>query len=253
MDENYLAHHQVKGARWGVRHGPPYPIVRGAGGRPKVTHVVKSKLKDSISKRKVAKEEKKEATAAEKHEQLKREVIRNPKKIYKNKDAFSKSEIDEMKKQIEYNRSIEDIRLAEIKRGQDKLDNFANTLATTAKLMNSAKTIYNLGAELNNLLVDTGKKSGNRMTKIGEKPTANSAASSSSKPDTSKKMSSPEVSSASSSPKVQKAVKKAGKMSMMSVDDAFSRMNLNGPMGFYGGNPEFNQNLYMLANQRGWK
>lgn len=26
MNNNYLCHHGIKGQRWGVRNGPPYPI-----------------------------------------------------------------------------------------------------------------------------------------------------------------------------------------------------------------------------------
>lgn len=33
MPEEYLYHHGTKGMNWGVRHGPPYPLKRGVGGR----------------------------------------------------------------------------------------------------------------------------------------------------------------------------------------------------------------------------
>lgn len=279
MDE-YLAHHGIKGQRWGVEHGPPYPVVRGTGGKPKMTSVVKSRLKQALANRaeakkqrqaeheeraaaaKAARAQKKAEAEVDAHEKLRREVVNNPKKLYKYKDVFSRGEMEEMIKQINYNRTIEDVRLTEIKRGQEKFNMLQNGLATTAKVLNNVKTIYNLTAEINNMLVDSEKINGKRWTKIGEKPDnsnkgsttkVNDSSGESKKADTSKSISSPEVNSAASNPKVNNTVKKFGSKSMRSIDDAFASMNFNGPMSFYSGNPEFNQNLYTLANQRGWK
>lgn len=243
MNENYLAHHGIKGQRWGVEHGPPYPVKRGFGGKPKITNVVKSRLKASMEKRKAAKAEKKEETAAEKHEQLRREVVKNPKKIYKNKDMFSKEELDSIIKEIEFNRKIEDVRLAEIARGQKKLESFQSTLSTTAKTMNNIKSIYNLAAEFNNMMVDSGKSNGKKWTLIGGKDgDSNSGSDKKGAPkvDTTKKMSDPAVSKPEpkTTAAVDRTIKRYGTNAMSSVDRAMSFTTFNGPLGFYNSNPE---------------
>lgn len=46
----YIAHHGIKGQKWGIQNGPPYPI--GSDGEPKGAHrhIVKSKLSDKQKK-----------------------------------------------------------------------------------------------------------------------------------------------------------------------------------------------------------
>lgn len=46
----FIAHHGIKGQKWGVQNGPPYPI--GSDGEPKGAHrhIVKSKLSDKQKK-----------------------------------------------------------------------------------------------------------------------------------------------------------------------------------------------------------
>ena len=50
-DKAYIAHHGIKGQKWGVQNGPPYPI--GSDGASKGTHrhIVKSKLSDEQKKK----------------------------------------------------------------------------------------------------------------------------------------------------------------------------------------------------------
>ena len=47
---DYLQHHGIEGQKWGVRHGPPYPIERGASVRiKKGTHIQRLSLYDERS------------------------------------------------------------------------------------------------------------------------------------------------------------------------------------------------------------
>ena len=168
MDE-YLAHHGIKGQKWGIEHGPPYPVRRGSGGKPKVTTVVKSKLKAAVAKGKEVAAEKKVETAAARHAKLRDEVVSDPRKIVKYKDMFSRDELDEMIKNIEFNRRLEDVRDAEIKRGLERYKRTQELISTTANLATSAKSVYNIAAEVNNAFVDSKKIKGKRWAKIGEK------------------------------------------------------------------------------------
>lgn len=169
MDNNeYLSHHGIKGQKWGVEHGPPYPVRRGAGGAPKKTSIVKSRLSEAMAKRKEAKAVKREETAAEKHEKLRKEVINNPKKIYKNRDQFSQKELEEMIKRIEFDRKIKDVKIEEVKRGIDSYKRFQSVMNTTASLASNVQSIYNFAANVNNAFIDSGKSTGKKWTVLGQ-------------------------------------------------------------------------------------
>ena len=168
-NDNYLAHHGIKNQRWGVQHGPPYPVRRGAGGKPKTTSIVKSKLSEAMAKRKDVRATKKAESAAERHEQLKKDVVANPKKIYKYRDMFSKEEIDDMIKQIEFNRKIQDIRNTEIQRGIDAFKRAQSVTQTMAGFAQNGQVIYNFAANLNNALIDSGRSNGKKWTVLGQK------------------------------------------------------------------------------------
>lgn len=74
MDNNeYLARHGIKSQRWDVGHGPQYSVVRGTGGKPKVTNVVNSRLKGAIEKRREARAEKKVENADQRRSRLREE------------------------------------------------------------------------------------------------------------------------------------------------------------------------------------
>lgn len=49
---NYLCHHGVEGQKWGVRHGPPYPLddSQSTGKRLKTTKMPKQKNKNLVTK-----------------------------------------------------------------------------------------------------------------------------------------------------------------------------------------------------------
>ena len=168
MDNEYLSHHGIKGQKWGVEHGPPYPVRRGAGGAPKKTSIVKSRLSEALAKRKEAKAVKREETAAEKHEKLRKEVINNPKKIYKNRDQFSREEIEEMIKRIEFDRKIKDVKIEEVRRGIDSYKRFQSVMNTTASLATNVQNIYNFAANVNNALVASGKSKGKKWQILGQ-------------------------------------------------------------------------------------
>ena len=260
MNDEYIAHHGIKNQRWGVKHGPPYPVRRGAGGKPKTTSIVKSRLKAALDnraetlakkkqdsqKRYEAAKEKRANKAAEKavdeHEKLKKQIVARPKDIYKYRDQFSKSELEQLIKDIEFDRKIKDVKIAEVKRGLDSLNRVRDATQSTSQLLTSAKDIYNLVADVNNAFIDSGKSNGKKWTKVGgggdKKPEAGDTKPDNKKPkvNTRVSMSSPSVASQSPAQKkaADAAVKKYGSFSMKNIDDAFRYINSNGPMSFYG-------------------
>lgn len=179
-EKDYLAHHGIKGQKWGVEHGPPYPVRRGAGGAPKKTSIIKSRLKASSEARAEKRAVKKEESAKEKHEKLKQQVIKHPKDLYKLQNEFSKSEIESIIKDIEFDRKIKDVRTVEIKRGMEAYGRLKEASQITFQFMDNAKKIYNILAEVNNARIDAGKSNGKRMVKLGDNPKSDSESSSSS-------------------------------------------------------------------------
>lgn len=132
MDNNkYLSHHGIKGQRWGVEHGPPYPVRRTAGGKPKTTSIVKSRLKEKAASR-----------AEKKHEALKRSVINNPKRLYKNRSEFTDKEINEIMSRIEKNQRMKDLGEKEVQRGERAYRRLAGYLTTTVAAATAVRALY---------------------------------------------------------------------------------------------------------------
>lgn len=182
MYDDYLAHHGIKNQRWGVRHGPPYPVEKGAGGRPKTTTVLKSKLKSAVSKGsstieryKKVKAERDAIAAANKtkndadkairnKEQLRKHIVEHPKSIYKYKEMFDKKELESIIADIQFDRKLKDVRAEEINRGQQAFRQVTNYVTTTKDFLMAGKEIYNLYVDINN--VQPGAK---KLKRLGGK------------------------------------------------------------------------------------
>lgn len=167
-DNNYIAHHGIKGQKWGVRRFQNPDGTRTALGKSR-SMSMKDRIKARSEQKAEARAVKKAASAEERHEELRQRVVRHPKDLYKHRNEFSKEEVEKIIKEIEFDRKIKDVKISEIKRGMESYGRLKDTLKTTSELMSSAKTIYNIAADTNNLLVDTGKIKGKRMSKLGDK------------------------------------------------------------------------------------
>lgn len=150
--ENYLAHHGIDGQKWGQRNGPPYPLLRNAAGQLRAKAQAKRKARTEAKAKKVAEEKIKQ------HEAMKKYLRENPEKLYKHKNDLTKEEVDEIMKQIEWDRRVKDISAAEHQRNMEKMTKGLNTVANVTS---DAWRIYNNFANVRKALEERKKKKNN--------------------------------------------------------------------------------------------
>lgn len=93
--EDYFMHHQIKGAKWGVHRGPPYPLESGIRTKiKKVTNAAKERAKENREKRATAKQHKEDSKAE------KKETLQD--KINKMSNEELKAQINRLKLENEY-------------------------------------------------------------------------------------------------------------------------------------------------------
>lgn len=147
-----LIHSGIKGMKWGIMHGPPYPLARGKAGRlPKIKKIVKSrqsKEEKQASKKALKAEEKKEA--------LKKNIIEHPSKLYKYKDMFSKEELEDILKAIDFDQKLKDVRRGQFKKTVDTAKDIAVGVAAVKNIAMSAVDIYKAGRDISSILKDHG-------------------------------------------------------------------------------------------------
>lgn len=93
---SYLMHHGIDGQRWGVRHGPPYPLdeTTSTGKRLK-------KRKEQETKRANEFKEKMEKEYTEKRDELEKKIHKNPKKENSRSNIERKYEVNELNNKLE--------------------------------------------------------------------------------------------------------------------------------------------------------
>ena len=170
--DTYLAHHGIKGQKWGVRRYQNADGSLTAEGRKRAglgPEKKESSVKKMVKEARERSAKKKQLSEAEQHENLKNHIRKHPETIYKHRMSLSEDDVKELVKQIEFDRKLKDIRDQEIKRGWDKVNRMSNNMNTMRNIMQSSKDIYNIVAETNNMLITSGKLNGKKMTRIGGK------------------------------------------------------------------------------------
>lgn len=157
-ENEYLAHHGIKGQKWGVRRTPEE---LGHVTRPKKKTNEKVKKALEYTKQKIA--EKKASRDLTNKENLKSYLVKHPKALPRYYKRLSKTEVDNIIKDIEFDRKVKDIKQKEVQRGWDKIKSITDKVRTIKEAMNVGKEFYNTYAELHNSLTD-----GKQLRKIGE-------------------------------------------------------------------------------------
>lgn len=128
QDEFY--HYGIKGMKWGVRRTPV-----------QLGHDVNKKKKSSTSKEE--KLSKKQAKLKAKQEQLRKKALKSPTLLYKNRDLFTKEEIDTAMRKFRMERDLRDLSRSEKAIGRDYVNNMIDNVNTGVKAYNTAAILYN--------------------------------------------------------------------------------------------------------------
>lgn len=176
LHEDYLAHHQIKGAKWGVMHGPPYPLARGKGGRLPA-------VKKTTSAAKLRREEKRAAKAESKAEDkkaaLRKQIVEHPNKLYKYKDMFSREELESIINDINFDQKLKDVKRNNFKKTVDTVKDAALFVSSVKTIATSAVDTYKAAQNISDILNKKGafsKDSGDQKTdKKAEVPKSESS------------------------------------------------------------------------------
>jgi hypothetical protein len=168
MDEAYLAHHGIKGQKWGVRRTPEQLGHKPTG--KKRDNAVKKMLDDANKKREERLAQKKQID----REDLKDYLRRNPKKLPKYNYVITPEEANEIIKNIEFDRKLQDVKRSEITRGWQKIKDISDEVLTVGTLVKRGTSTYNDTADIYNALIDAGVLANHkRMTRVGSKDNNN--------------------------------------------------------------------------------
>lgn len=160
MDDytSYLAHHGIKGQKWGIRRFQnPDGSLTAEGRKRRGVGGPRQSLRERFTSKKNDK------TDEEKREELKQYLRDHPKKLPKYNKELTRAEADEIISNIQFDRRLKDIRQQEYDRGLEKIKTATNTMQTIANAFNTGKNVYNAYVDVYNTF-GTGKK----LTKIGE-------------------------------------------------------------------------------------
>lgn len=148
---NILVHHQIKGAKWGVHRGPPYPLENG------IHTKIKRKGAPPINKEKGETEKRSNKTNTKNNSSKKGKYtfnINDPVSELSNEELQAR--IDRFKKMEEYNKYVN-----QIKNGQKfltKMSKVLKQMKTTGDDINNAIKTAKTTAELFGLIESNDKK-----------------------------------------------------------------------------------------------
>ena len=172
---DYLAHHGIKGQKWGVRQYQNADGSLTAEGRRRYgvgpergsKEALKKQAKEAKRNARVEKKAAKKAQSEEeKHDATMKYLREHPTKVYKYRDQISESDAKKLVSQIKFDRELKDIRDSEIQRGWDKVKRWSDNANNISSLLTNTSKIYNSTASIQHALVDAGKLNSKKMTRI---------------------------------------------------------------------------------------
>lgn len=168
MENNneFLAHHGIKGQKWGVTRTPEQlghkknPRPKKQSKKESYLSTLKTKLEKRQSEKKAARAEQKAAKQAEDHEKLKEELRNHPGRIYRHRNELIEDDVNDIMKKVNFDQKCKDIRTEQFNRGMAKIRSAQQTIKTFSELMNSSIGLYNNTAMIYNGFIDLQKRNG---------------------------------------------------------------------------------------------
>lgn len=183
--DNYLSHHGIKGQKWGQRRYQNLDGSLTAEGRKHLGYSLnpkgnkkESSVKKLVDMAKSKRAEKAEAKKAEKEaaeKQKRMDYYRDhPEQMYRHRKELKPAEVDEIMRNVQFDKRLKDISQAENQRNLNTLQGMMKNASTAFQTVNgfyqTGKNVYNNIAEVNNAFVDMGVfPNGKKMQRFGEK------------------------------------------------------------------------------------
>lgn len=142
-----IEHHGIKNQRWGVTHGPPYPLDRG------VSAAIKRKFRKKTPEERVeareARKAKKEEKKKEREAKERQKILEDPGKLYKNRKKFTKQEIDDAMKTFEWEKKLKNYSNDRLEAGNKQFNQYINKVQHGISAWNNIARIFNSFADRN--------------------------------------------------------------------------------------------------------
>lgn len=167
MYELYLAHHGIKGQRWGIRRYQNPDGTLTEAGKKRYGDAVESTPRHKPSEaRKKAREEEK----ARKFEEKRQQALKtgNATEVLKYKNFSTQKELQDAISRINTERTLKQLSDAELNSGKKFVDKVIDTTDTWRARGEKVATVWNFVAKIHNSLVDED----DAWQKIGEKSVA---------------------------------------------------------------------------------
>lgn len=160
---NYLEHHGVKDQKWGVTHGPPYPLNRNKDKQAKLKAKAKARQEreKEKAKKRIAKAQKKAIEDAnravkeaerktERTEKQKKKYSKNPESLYKHRDMYTYQEIAEALQKFEWENRIKDYMDRDMVRAKNRAETMAKSTQSVVSFAKSVIDGYNVAVGVAN-------------------------------------------------------------------------------------------------------
>lgn len=152
-ENNFLEHHGIKDQKHGVRRFQNYDGSLTPAGRERYG-VGPARKKKAINDKASVKAEKKAVRESIGHKRLMKKLRDHPDKVHKYRKKLTDADIDELKKQLDFDHKCQDITYEERNRTLKKVQQMGNYSKSLNTILSQSVGIYNNAALVYNMFAD---------------------------------------------------------------------------------------------------